>query len=306
MTDPTVERAEPPGNVEPLLTPNVLLWRHTSIRVGGPARFWAVPADVNELRAALRWAQNRRLPCIVLGGGSNVVFPDSGYDGLVIRTAGLHGRFAEGTCVRVAAGERLADVAWWATRLGLSGLEWACGIPGSVGGAVVMNAGTRTGDTSGVLDSVEMLAEDGSTGRLLARSLQLGYRTSALLRDELSGAVIEAVFALHRDDPETCAERARRSITERLHRFPVGASAGCVFRNPATGATAGELLDRAGCKGMKIGRARVSRRHANVVVNEGVNNASDVLELIDRMKARAFDAFGVELREEIVRFDLAP
>ena len=265
-----------------------------------------MPADVNELRAALRWAQNRRLPCIVLGGGSNVVFPDSGYDGLVIRTAGLHGRFAEGTCVRVAAGERLADVAWWATRLGLSGLEWACGIPGSVGGAVVMNAGTRTGDTSGVLDSVEMLAEDGSTGRLLARSLQLGYRTSALLRDELSGAVIEAVFALHRDDPETCAERARRSITERLHRFPVGASAGCVFRNPATGATAGELLDRAGCKGMKIGRARVSRRHANVVVNEGVNNASDVLELIDRMKARAFDAFGVELREEIVRFDLAP
>jgi len=299
MTDRAAEGVELPRKVEALLVRDVPLWQHTSIRVGGPARFYAQPADSDELRSLLRWARQHDCPYVILGGGSNVVFPETGYDGLIIRTTGLRGRLIEGTQVRVAAGEHLADVAWWTTRLGLSGLEWACGIPGSIGGAVVMNAGTRDGDVAGVLTSAEVLAEE-HVLTVPAESLRLGYRTSALLAGDLRGILIEATFVLRGAEPAACLAQARSSIAERLRTLPVGTSAGCVFRNPPTGPTAGELLDHAGCKGLRVGRAMVSTRHANVILNEGSDNASDVLLLIDRMKDRVLTSFGVELREEVV------
>ncbi len=299
MTDRAAEGVELPRKVEALLVRDVPLWQHTSIRVGGPARFYAQPADSDELRSLLRWARQHDCPYVILGGGSNVVFPETGYDGLIIRTTGLRGRLIEGTQVRVAAGEHLTDVAWWTTRLGLSGLEWACGIPGSIGGAVVMNAGTRDGDVAGVLTSAEVLAEE-HVLTVPAESLRLGYRTSALLAGDLRGILIEATFVLRGAEPAACLAQARSSIAERLRTLPVGASAGCVFRNPPTGPTAGELLDHAGCKGLRVGRAMVSTRHANVILNEGVDNAGDVIALIERMQRRVLDAFSVELREEVV------
>jgi len=279
------------------------LWKHTTIRIGGPARVYVRPAGIDDLRRALQWARRNDLPYAVLGGGSNVLVSDGGYAGLVVHMTGLFGRRMEGTRLRIAAGEKLAGVAWWATRLGLSGLEWACGIPGTIGGAVVMNAGTKAGDTSNVLESVEILTKDGSIERRPVASLRLGYRTSSLLTDDLQGVVVGVTLALQRDEPADCVERARASIEDRMSRLPVGASAGCIFRNPVTGPTAGELLDRAGCKSARVGSARVSDRHANVIVNEGTNNAGDVLELIERMKHRVADAFGVELHEEVVRLD---
>jgi len=299
MTDRAAEGVELPRKVEALLVRDVPLWQHTWIRVGGPARFYAQPADSDELRSLLRWARQHDCPYVILGGGSNVVFPETGYDGLIIRTTGLRGRLIEGTQVRVAAGEHLTDVAWWTTRLGLSGLEWACGIPGSIGGAVVMNAGTRDGDVAGVLTSAEVLAEE-HVLTVPAESLRLGYRTSALLAGDLRGILIEATFVLRGAEPAACLAQARSSIAERLRTLPVGTSAGCVFRNPPTGPTAGELLDHAGCKGLRVGRAMVSTRHADVILNEGSDNASDVLLLIDRMKDRVLTSFGVELREEVV------
>ena len=303
MTDRAAEGVELPCKVEALLERGVPLWQHTSIRVGGPARFYARPAGPDDLRSLLRWSRRNDRPHALLGGGSNVVFPETGYDGLIIRTTGLRGRFIEeGTRARVAAGERLAEVAWWATRLGLSGLEWACGIPGSIGGAVVMNAGARGGDVEGVLSSVEILAEE-HVLTVPAELLRLGYRTSALLTGDLRGILIEATFVLRRAEPAACLARARSSIAERLRNFPVGASAGCIFRNPPTGPTAGQLLDHAGCKGLRVGRATVSVRHANVILNEGSDNASDVLKLIDRMKDRVLTSSGAELREEVIRFD---
>ena len=293
-----------PRGIEELLRSEVPLWEHTSIRAGGPASLYAQPASVDHLQAVVQWAQRAGRPFVVLGGGSNVVFPDTGFDGLVIRMTSLCGRRVEGTRVRVAAGERLAEVAWWATKLGLAGLEWACGIPGSIGGAVVMNAGTRNGDIAGVLSSVDVLTEE-HVNAVSVESLRLGYRTSALLERDFRGIVVEAALDLRRDHPMVCLERARSSIEERLRRLPVGASAGCIFRNPASGPSAGELLDRAGCRGLRVRQAKVSNRHANVILNEGINNASDVIALIEQMKHRVLDAFGVELREEVVRFDRA-
>jgi UDP-N-acetylmuramate dehydrogenase len=292
------------GGIGDLLRSGVPLWECTSIRVGGPASLYAQPATVDQLQAVVQRAQRADCPFVVLGGGSNVVFPDAGFNGLVIRTTGLCGRRAEGTRVRVGAGERLAEVAWWSTKLGLAGLEWACGIPGSIGGAVVMNAGTRTGDIAGVLSSVDVLTEE-RVNAVPVESLRLGYRTSALLEGDFRGIVVEAMLELRRDHPAVCLERARSSIAERLRKLPIGASAGCIFRNPASGLSAGELLDRAGCKGLRVRQAKVSNQHANVILNEGTNNASDVLELIEQMKHRALDAFGVELHEEVVRFDRA-
>jgi len=291
-----------PRGIGEILRSEVPLWEHTSIRVGGPASLYAQPATVDRLQAVVQWAQRADRSFVVLGGGSNVVFPDTGFDGLVIRTTGLCGRRVEGTRVRVAAGERLAEVAWWATKRGLAGLEWACGIPGSIGGAVVMNAGTRNNDIAGVLSSVDVLTEE-HVNAVPVESLRLGYRTSALLEGDLCEIVVEATFELRRDHPAVCLERARSSIAERLQRLPIGASAGCIFRNPASGPSAGELLDRAGCKRLRVGQAKVSNQHANVILNDGTNNASDVLVLIEQMKHRVLDAFGVELREEVVRFD---
>ena len=285
--------------VQPLLLRDEPLWRHTSLRVGGPARFFAEPKSPDDLRALLQWATQSGHRSVVLGAGTNVVFPDSGYSGLVIRTAKLVGRLVEGSCLRVAAGERLAGIAWWATRQGLAGLEWACGIPGSIGGAVAMNAGTRDGDVAGVLSTASVLI-DGEVRTVEAEALHLGYRTSALLEGELSGIVVDATFALRSDQPEACIDRARSLMTERLRALPLGASAGSVFRNPSDGPAAGELLERAGCKGMRVGRAVVSDRHANVIVNEGTDNAGDVLRLIEDMKRCVLERFGVELREEIV------
>ena len=278
---------------------DVVLDGYTSLRVGGQARFFAEPTTVDGVADAIAWASEVKLSVVVLGAGTNTVFGDGGHSGLVLSTRGLRGARFEETQVVAAAGEPLSRLVWSACERGLTGLEWACGVPGTVGGAVAMNAGAGGRDVAAVLVSAAVLA-DGKLVTVPADSLGFGYRTSSLLTGDLRGVVVEATFALNRDDPQNCLDRARSAIAAWLNRLPVGASAGCVFRNPDTGPTAGELLDRAGCKELKVGHARVSEKHANVIVNEGVGNAKDVLELIDRMKSRVLDAFGVELREEVV------
>jgi len=291
----TLSQPRPPTAIRE----DVVLDGYTSLRVGGPARFFAEPTAVDGVSDAVAWAGEARLSVAVLGAGTNTVFDDGGYSGLVLSTRGLRGARFGGTRIVAAAGEPLSRLVWAACERGFSGLEWACGIPGTIGGAVAMNAGAGGRDIAAVLVSADVLSS-GKRVTVSADSLGFGYRTSSLLAGDLRGVVVEATFALRRDDPRACLDRARSSIAERLSRLPVGASAGCVFRNPDTGPTAGELLDCAGCKGLRVGRAVVSTRHANVIINEGVGNARDVLELIDRMKSRVLDAFGVELREEVV------
>ena len=166
-----------------------------------------------------------------------------------------------------------------------------------------MNAGAFGGDLKGILVSVDLLLPDGRCESTPAAALRLGYRTSVLREEPAIGAILRVRLSLGRETPSSCLRRAHERIAERCGRLPVGASAGSVFRNPPSGLTAGQLLDYAGCKGMRVGAAVVSRQHANVIVNEGTNNAADVISLIDRMKGRALDAAGVELQEEIVRYD---
>ena len=288
-----------PGQTDRLISRDVPLGPHTSLQVGGPARFYVCPTDGMQLAAAIAWSGANRVSHCVLGGGTNILFTDSGFDGLVVHTACLRGLRIDGVTLRAAAGEALSAVVWAACRAGLTGLEWAYGIPGTVGGAVVMNAGTEDGETAGVLQRVTVQGPSGEK-RVPMATLALGYRTSALLTGDLSGVIIEVEFALHRDDPDACTARARRTMVERIDRLPAGASVGCIFRNPPEGPTAGQLLDRSGCKGLRVGGAYVSDEHANVIVNEGAENAGDVLELIERMKFRVRDAYGIDLHEEVV------
>lgn len=284
-----------------LIAENAPLWPLTSMHVGGAARWLADPRTISDLNMIITWIQDQHLPYVVLGGGTNVLFGDGGYQGVVICTRQLKGIQMNGASVLVSAGEPLSELARKLNRSGLSGLEWACGIPGSVGGAVVMNAGTRDGDMAAVLESVRVLTASG-VSQWPVEQLKLGYRTSALRTGSLEGIVLEVALKLHQDDPAQCISREQSILESRQKTQPVGASCGCIFKNPETGPPAGMLLDRAGCKGLRVGTAAVSNLHANFIVNEGSQNAADILALIDEMRNRVRDMSGIELQQEVILY----
>jgi len=290
-----------PPSVRHLISQGQVLWPLTSMRVGGAARWLAEPNTVSDLITIFSWIREQRLPYVVLGGGSNILFGEGGYPGVVISTRQLKGIRVNGTSVVVAAGERLSELAMKLNRGGLSGLEWACGIPGTVGGAVVMNAGTRDGDMASVLENVRVLTASG-VRQWPVEDFKLGYRTSSLRTGCLEGIVLEVALKLHQDDPAQCVERERSILKLRQETQPLGASSGCIFKNPEGGPPAGLLLDRAGCKGLRVGTVAVSNLHANFIVNEGAQNAADVFALIDKMKARVLEMAGTELQLEVVRY----
>jgi len=275
------------------------LWPLTTMRIGGPARWLVQPDSEQACVAVLDWIKTHDLAHITLGGGANVLFPDDGFDGVVVSTRKLKGIQWHGHSVTAGCGESLFGLASQANRAGWTGLEWACGIPGTLGGAVVMNAGTSRGDVASVLSSVRVLTVEGAR-TLPASELALGYRTSALRAGTLQGILLEATFKLQSDDPRQCLERERKILSVRAQTQPTGASSGCIFKNPTTGAPAGALLDQAGCKGMRVGSAVVSEQHANFILNESKNNAADVFILIEHMRQRVLDYHGIALDTEVI------
>jgi len=286
-------------DLTPLFSRGTPLHSQTSLRVGGVAAWSVTPNSSEQLREALRIASSEGLPWFCLGSGANVLFDDSGFPGLVIHTSRLQGSHRRGETLSVAAGESLSRIARRACEDGLSGLEWACGIPGTVGGAVSMNAGAHGGQMADILVSADSASIDGVFQRSVTE-LGLGYRTSAYREGELEEIVTGVVLQLVRSTRDRTRREADRLLGIRRTTQPKGASAGCIFRNPPQPPTAGELLDRAGCKGLRVGRAVVSERHANFILNEGHENASDILTLIDQMRERVRKAFSVELETEIV------
>jgi len=287
-----------PESLRRFCTDMAPLWPLTSMRVGGPARWLAQPQTEDDVQLILGWIEAQSLPVVILGGGTNVLFPDDGFAGVVVLTKRLKGARAEGLTVTAMCGEPLSDFARRLDGAGLSGMEWACGIPGTVGGAVVMNAGTANGDIASVLSSVRLLTSQGLR-EMTADELQLGYRTSALLNGEIDEVVLDATFTLREEDHRNCERREREALEDRRRTQPTGASCGCIFKNPATGPSAGELLDRAGCKGMRIGAASVSELHANFILNEGTNNANDVFGLIEVMREHVIERQGIVLQQEV-------
>jgi UDP-N-acetylmuramate dehydrogenase len=272
------------------------LARHTSLRIGGPADYFVIPASVDDILETLDFVRDRGLPWIVLGNGTNVLFPDEGYRGVIIKLGPSLGRIEiSGDRVRAQAGASLAALISQVRAQGGRDFDFLVGIPGSVGGALVMNAGIPEGTISDVVTRVGALTFDGKFITLKAEECRFGYRASRFQEERL--IVIEGEFALGRGKSWDGEELLRR----RKERQPLGVpSPGCVFRNPVgVNATAGQLLDWAGLKGLRVGGARISAKHANFIVNEGGATSRDVLQLIDIARSVVLKYWGVELKLEL-------
>jgi len=288
-------------------SPDVPLAQLSSWRIGGPARFLAQPEEEDQLCEDLDAAAQLHLPVLALGGGSNLLFPDAGYDGLVLRLpARLPARYREESDraaphprLMLAAGTSLNASAHRLASLGLRGLEWAEGIPGTVGGAIVNNAGAFGSAIADTLVSVRVVRADGSAEHWEAARLALRYRDSALKgHNPTEVFIVAAEFRLTRDDPAKLLQVMRHIRTRREERLPKQPSCGCVFRNPPD-VPAGRLIEQLGLAGLRIGGARVSTHHANFIVNDGSARAQDVLELITRVRAEVAARSGHDLALEI-------
>jgi len=272
------------------------LARHTSLGVGGPADYFASPATAAELIAAINYARELGLPWLVLGNGTNVLFPDEGYHGLVVHLGrNFSGRRIEGERFYVQAGAGLGEAISYLRARGFYDLDGLVGIPGTIGGAVAMNAGIPEVTISENLISVTALTEKGELLILRREECSFGYRSSIFR--QRPWVVLAAEFRLggeRRFEPGVLLKRRRE-------RQPMGVrSAGCIFKNPAGPMSAGELIDAVGLKGLRVGGAMISKVHANFIVNLGGATASDILHLIDIARNKVYKEFRVELRPELV------
>lgn len=270
----------------------------TSLQVGGPAELLLLPAEAEDVRNGIEFAVRAGQPWRILGSGTNVLVPDEGLPGLTIK---FWKQFAAievgGAKLRARAGATTWEAAKAAADAGLSGLEFACGIPGTVGGAVFMNAGVEDREIKDILISATVLGRTGKTVEIPAGDLELGYRTSKL--QETGAVVIDALFRLQRGDSELITAEMNRYLDERRQRQPINQpNCGSVFRNPP-GDFAGRLIEAAGCKGMTAGGMEVSELHANFLVNTGGGSSKDVLELIEAVRREVLEKFGVLLELEL-------
>lgn len=277
-----------------------LLSRHTTWSIGGPAELMVFPATVDDIVLALEWARAGNIPWAVIGNGSNILAADNGFRGMIIKTgSGLRQWHLDGVTLTAQAGVPLGLLVKRTATAGLSGIEFAAGIPATAGGACVMNAGAW-GHSLGERVAMVKVLEPGRGIRVLPRSeLEFSYRRSSLGERDL--VVLEVVLELEADDPEAVAVRVNEWQRERARRQPLRyASAGSVFVNPP-GYAAGWLLEQAGAKGMSCGDAEVSRQHANFIINRGRATARDVEDLIARMQDLVYRRFGILLEVEIRR-----
>lgn len=273
--------------------------KHTSFHIGGPAELMAQPQSEAELQSLLLKAAEAAVPVTLVGNGSNLLVRDKGIRGLVIKLGSmLRDIKVSGNVLTFGSGVSLAQASKKAAELGLSGMEFAVGIPGSIGGAVYMNAGAYDGEMAKVVKSVRVMDAAGKVSELSAGELDFGYRHSALQGSDK--IVTSVTVELSAGDKQAIAEKmadfSNRRITKQPLELP---SAGSMFKRPP-GYFAGTLIDQTGLKGYTVGGAQVSTKHAGFVVNIGGATAADVLQLISDVQAKVFAAHGVHLEPEVL------
>ncbi|UJF35138.1 UDP-N-acetylmuramate dehydrogenase [Paenibacillus hexagrammi] len=271
----------------------------TTWKIGGPADVLIIPQDKEQIAAAIRTLQQHGIPWTVIGRGSNLLVRDKGIRGVVIKLgSALETLRFEGTTVYAGASYSFIKLSILAAKEGLTGLEFAGGIPGSVGGAVYMNAGAHGSDVSRILKQAEVILDTGELVRMQLEDLQYAYRHSVL--HTLPGIVTEAVFELQEGDRKEIAGAMAAYRDRRLRTQPLQlACAGSVFRNPA-GGFAAKLIEEAGLKGKRVGGAEISMLHANFIVNTGNATAEDVLTLIQEVQQIVLDTYGISLVPEVL------
>lgn len=271
---------------------------HTTFRVGGPARYLVEPKDANELVKVIKACCEAELPYTVVGNGSNLLVSDEGYDGVIIHLfKNMSQIWIQGNFMILEAGVLLSRAANVACREGLAGLEFASGIPGTVGGAMVMNAGAYGGEMKDVVSSVKVLALDGRIREYTNEEMGFGYRQSRITGE--CSIVLEVELKLHPGKTEEIRARMDELREQRVKKQPLEyASAGSTFKRPE-GYFAGKLIQDAGMRGFRIGDAQVSEKHCGFVINRGNATASEIGEVIEEVRKRVYEHSGVLLQTEV-------
>jgi UDP-N-acetylmuramate dehydrogenase len=296
--------AELRARLGPRARPGERLDRHTSYRIGGPADLFLPATDTEQVVAALQAAHALGVPCRIIGGASNLLVADAGVAGLVVKNLVSETRYredphdAERVTLVAAAGCQLAAVARQSARRGLAGLVWASNVPGTVGAAVVNNAGAFGSSMAEVLERALLVDSAGETRYLGPADLAMAYRSTRLKRRELDLVVLEAELRLRRGDAAALQSELSEVRERRQRTQPAGFSAGSMFTNPPNDA-AGRLIDAAGLKGARVGGAIVAPLHANFILNDGGATASDVYALMRRIQDAVYGRFGVWLVPEV-------
>ena len=274
--------------------------RHTTFRVGGPADFFVTPKAKEEVRDVIRICKEAGMPYYIIGNGSNLLVSDAGYRGVIVQIyKEMKEVTVEGDLVKAQAGALLSGIAAKALEAELSGFEFASGIPGTIGGACVMNAGAYGGEMKDVLESVTVLTGEGKIIELGRNELELGYRTSVIAKKGY--IVLGAALKLERGDGEKIKtymdELKEKRVTKQPLEYP---SAGSTFKRPE-GYFAGKLIEDAGLRGFQVGGAQVSEKHCGFVINRDHATAADIMELMRQVQIRVKENSGVDLEPEVKR-----
>ena len=278
---------------------NVPMAQYTSFRAGGKARMMVIPADAEQLSAVLGVLSGSGVQYMVLGNGTNILVKDSGYDGVIVKIgSGFDYVRQEGCRLVCGSGTRMSVAAKAALEGGLSGFEFASGIPGFTGGAVFMNAGAYGGEMKDILRRAKIVSKDGSREfYMTADELEMGYRHTKL--HDTGDIVTEVEFVLEEGNRTQIKAKMSELMEKRNSRQPVNfPSAGSFFKRPE-GYFAGKLIQDAGLKGLSVGGAQVSELHSGFIINRGGATATDILQLMEMIQARVFDEFGVRLETEV-------
>lgn len=274
------------------------LKKHTSLRIGGPADYFCVPKNIDELKEALAFAREKRLPLAIIGAGTNLLALDNGFNGLVIKLGGgLNRSTIRGRVVHAGAGLFLPKLLKDLNRRGLTGLEFLAGIPGTLGGAAVMNAGAWGREIGRYIEQVKVIDQEGNLKVLGKKQIGFGYRRSLLQKGKY--IVAEVIMKLRKGAARRIRKKIAGFLAKRKLSQPLGSpNAGSIFKNPK-GKFAGQLLEAAGFKGARVGDAQVSVKHANFILNLGEAKAHDVLKLMTRMQHTVRRKFKVKLEPEL-------
>ena len=271
---------------------------HTTFRVGGPAAYFVTPQTAEEVAEVIEACTQENVPYYIVGNGSNLLVSDKGYEGVIIQIYKQMNQVEiEGTQIHAQAGVLLSVIAKRALDAGLTGFEFAAGIPGTLGGACVMNAGAYGGEMKDVLQSVTVLTDKGEVKVLAKEELELGYRTSVIAKKGY--IVLEAVIGLQKGEKEKIQavmdELKEKRVTKQPLEYP---SAGSTFKRPE-GYFAGKLIQDAGLRGFQVGGAQVSEKHCGFVINKDQATAADVMNLMNQVSDKVYETFGVRLEPEV-------
>lgn len=271
---------------------------HTTFKIGGEADIFIIPASPAALISAVKKCTGLEIPYFILGNGSNLLVSDGGIEGAVISLAGINGISAEGEKITCGAGAMLSSVCLKALSLSLTGLEFAYGIPGTAGGALYMNAGAYGGQMADVIESAECLTASGEIKTLKKEDMRLGYRSSVFKKGGL--IIISLTLALKKGDKAEIKAEMDELLNRRKQKQPLEyPSAGSTFKRPE-GYFAGALIEKNGLKGLSVGGAQVSEKHAGFVINRGGATAADVKALIGKIQKTVFENDGVMLEPEVI------